>query len=180
MPCTKCEEGKYKWGETGECKYDSLDACESANHKYKMQPTPLGKKTYEEYAKELKEFNLSKVERIDLSSLKELQKQITGMKQGMKWITGKLDEGERYVKELNKYRNFSLSIFADLKKVEPKMHIKAQEILDKFSKAAKDLGVDIGSVSEVKEIKKLIEETEQKIKGTEKLFKKFRQAGLKD
>ena len=59
MPCTKCEEGKYKWGETGECEYDSLDACESANHKYKMQPTPLGKKTYEEYEKELKEFNLS-------------------------------------------------------------------------------------------------------------------------
>jgi len=60
MPCTKCKEGKYKWGETGECEYDSLDACESANHKYnKMNPTPLGKKTYEEYEKELKEFNLS-------------------------------------------------------------------------------------------------------------------------
>ena len=52
MPCTKCKDGKYKWGETGECKYDSLDACESANHKYsKMRPTPLGKKTYEEYEK---------------------------------------------------------------------------------------------------------------------------------
>jgi len=60
MPCTKCEEGKYKWGKTGECEYDSLEACESANHKYsKMKPTPLGKKTYEEYEKELKEFNLS-------------------------------------------------------------------------------------------------------------------------
>jgi len=59
MPCTKCEEG-YKWGKTGECKYDSLESCESANSKYnKTQPTPLGKKTYEEYAKELKEFNLS-------------------------------------------------------------------------------------------------------------------------
>jgi hypothetical protein len=125
-------------------------------------------------------FTKAKGVSVELGSLKELQKQITGMKQGMKWIAGKLDEGERYVKELNKYRNFSLSIFADLKKVEPKMHIKAQEILDKFEKGAKDLGVDIGSVSEVKEIKKLIEETEQKIKDTEKLFKKFRQAGLKD
>jgi len=34
MPCTKCEEGKYKWGETGDCKYDTLQDCEDANHAY--------------------------------------------------------------------------------------------------------------------------------------------------
>jgi len=34
MPCTKCEEGKYKWGKTGDCQYDSLAECESANHAY--------------------------------------------------------------------------------------------------------------------------------------------------
>tara|TARA_R110002153_G_scaffold78134_1_gene200126 strand:- start:24 stop:713 length:690 start_codon:yes stop_codon:yes gene_type:complete len=74
MPCTKCEEGNYKWGKTGECKYDSLDACESANSKYsKMKPTPLGKKTYEEYAKELKEFNLSS-QRFDFNDIKTLNK----------------------------------------------------------------------------------------------------------
>ena len=73
MPCTKCKEGKYKWGKTGECEYDSLDACESANHKYnKMQPTPLGK-TYEEYAKELKEYNLSS-QRFDFNDMKTLAK----------------------------------------------------------------------------------------------------------
>jgi hypothetical protein len=58
MPCKKCDEGKYKWGETGECEYNTLQDCESANHKYKMKPTPLGK-TYEEYEKELKEYNSS-------------------------------------------------------------------------------------------------------------------------
>ena len=74
MPCTKCKDGKYKWGETGECKYDSLDACESANHKYsKMKPTPLGKKTYEEYEKELKEYNLSS-QRFDFDSIKTLDR----------------------------------------------------------------------------------------------------------
>jgi chromosome segregation ATPase len=73
MPCKKCEEG-YKWGETGECEYDSLDACEKANSKYsKMQPTPLGKKTYEEYEKELKEYNLSS-QRFDFNSVKVLEK----------------------------------------------------------------------------------------------------------
>ena len=80
MPCKKCEEGKYKWGETGECKYDSLDACESANHKYKMQPTPLGQKTYEEYAKELKEFNLSKVEKVHLGAMDDLRKAVDKLK----------------------------------------------------------------------------------------------------
>tara|TARA_R110002051_G_C8578615_1_gene476905 strand:+ start:86 stop:820 length:735 start_codon:yes stop_codon:yes gene_type:complete len=34
MPCTKCENGKWKWGENGECKYTSKDACEQANPKH--------------------------------------------------------------------------------------------------------------------------------------------------
>tara|TARA_R110000744_G_scaffold88421_5_gene172403 strand:- start:606 stop:1343 length:738 start_codon:yes stop_codon:yes gene_type:complete len=34
MPCTKCEDGKWKWGENGECKYTSKDACEKANPKH--------------------------------------------------------------------------------------------------------------------------------------------------
>lgn len=33
MPCKKCEK-KWKWGENGECKYDSKDACEKANPKH--------------------------------------------------------------------------------------------------------------------------------------------------
>ena len=75
MPCTKCEEGKYKWGETGECEYATKEACESANHKYsKMKPTPLGKKTYEEYEKELKEFNLSSVYRVELGLADDVEK----------------------------------------------------------------------------------------------------------
>jgi len=74
MPCTKCKEGKYKWGKTGECEYATKEACESANHKYsKMKPTPLGKKTYEEYEKELKEFNLNS-QRFDFKDMKTLAK----------------------------------------------------------------------------------------------------------
>ena len=30
MPCKKCEDGKYKHGETGECKYDTKAECEQA------------------------------------------------------------------------------------------------------------------------------------------------------
>jgi len=73
MPCTKCKDDKYKWGKTGECQYPSKEACESANSKYnKMRPTPLGKKTYEEYEKELKEFNLSS-QRFDFNDMKTLK-----------------------------------------------------------------------------------------------------------
>ena len=76
MPCEECENGKYKWGKTGECKYETKEACEKSNPKKysKMKPTPLGKKSYEEYAKELKEFNLSKVERVELGINDELGK----------------------------------------------------------------------------------------------------------
>ena len=39
MPCTKCEEGKYKWGETGACEYDTLQECEDANASYEEMKT---------------------------------------------------------------------------------------------------------------------------------------------
>tara|TARA_B100001250_G_C19736186_1_gene760872 strand:- start:507 stop:1241 length:735 start_codon:yes stop_codon:yes gene_type:complete len=39
MPCTKCKDDKYKWGESGECKYDSYEECVEANpdHHYEEQ-----------------------------------------------------------------------------------------------------------------------------------------------
>ena len=78
MPCTKCKEGKYKWGKTGSCEYDTKEECEKANKDYykkknttmKQYPTPLGK-TYEEYAKELKEYNLSS-QRVELGLVDDI------------------------------------------------------------------------------------------------------------
>jgi hypothetical protein len=34
MPCEQCENGKYKWGKTGSCEYDSIAECEEANKDY--------------------------------------------------------------------------------------------------------------------------------------------------
>jgi hypothetical protein len=31
MPCKKCDNEKWKWGENGDCQYDSLEECEKAN-----------------------------------------------------------------------------------------------------------------------------------------------------
>ena len=42
MPCIKCGEESYKWGENGDCKYSSREACESANSGYNNE-------TYNDY-----------------------------------------------------------------------------------------------------------------------------------
>ena len=129
MPCTKCEEGKYKWGKTGECKYDSLDACESENHKYKMQPTPLGK-TYAEYEKELKEFNLSKVEKVELALVDDLVSDAKRMKKG--------------IQELDSLRQ-------KMKKVYLNAIDKANTNRSEFGQKAKELGIDPNDVKEYKD-----------------------------
>ena len=39
MPCKECENNKWKWGEDGECKYDSLSECEADNEGYYAEET---------------------------------------------------------------------------------------------------------------------------------------------
>ena len=41
MPCKECENGKYKWGNTGECEYDSMAECEAANKDYYDKVTTI-------------------------------------------------------------------------------------------------------------------------------------------
>ena len=125
MPCTKCEEGKYKWGETGKCEYATKEDCESANHKYsKMKPTPLGKKTYEEYAKELKEYNLSSVHRVELGLADDVEKLTQQAKEQITEIAR--DNG--FIKETEK------SELKDMRLVEKKnvAYEKADEKYFKF------------------------------------------------
>tara|TARA_B110000046_G_scaffold13342_1_gene13094 strand:+ start:22553 stop:23806 length:1254 start_codon:yes stop_codon:yes gene_type:complete len=37
MPCIKCGEDSYKWGEDGDCSYSSLEACQSENSTYNAE-----------------------------------------------------------------------------------------------------------------------------------------------
>ena len=151
MPCTKCEEGKYKWGETGECKYDSLDACESANHKYsKIKPTPLGKKTYEEYEKELKEFNLSKVEKVHLTRMGDLrkaveklktydlEKDLSSLRSQYKTINGALTklkgQAKSFVNDSNKFDGLIDKQWKDYQ--------KASKLSNQLAKDLNELGLD--------------------------------------
>jgi hypothetical protein len=34
MPCKECDNGLWRWGETGECRYESLSECEEDNKDY--------------------------------------------------------------------------------------------------------------------------------------------------
>ena len=43
MPCKECKDGKYKWGETGECEYDSMEECKEANPDHNYEETKTTK-----------------------------------------------------------------------------------------------------------------------------------------
>ena len=163
MPCKKCKDGKYKWGNTGECKYATKDECEKANPKKysKMKPTPLGK-TYEEYEKELKEFNLSS-QRVELGEIDDLRRFISNAEQKLKTATNyhksankvdsqyikvldkwaKLDnEKTQLVKELNSLvkagKDINKEVKADL--------TKAKKSSATIAKQLKDLGLDANTM----------------------------------
>ena len=157
MPCTKCEEGNYKWGKTGECKYDTLESCESANSKYnKMQPTPLGKKTYEEYEKELKEFNLSKVEKVHLGAMDDLrkavdklktydlEKDLSSLRSQYKTINGALTklkgQSKTFVKDYGKFEGKADKQWSDYQ--------KASKLSSEIAKDLRELGIDGNSFTQ--------------------------------
>ena len=135
MPCTKCENGKYKWGKTGECKYDSKEECEKANPKKysKMKPTPLGKKSYEEYAKELKEFNLSKVERVELATIPELIKEGKNAKK-------LINNAKKELQNLKSQARLTADAFDNFMNGP---YFEITQAMPKIRTAAKELGVDV-------------------------------------
>jgi hypothetical protein len=158
MPCTKCEDGKYKWGETGECKYATKEACEKANPKKysKMNPTPLGKKTYEEYEKELKEFNLSKVERVQLGAIDDLKKavsklksydlenQLSALKGQYNSINGALtklkSQSKTFIKDYGKFEGQADKQWKDYQ--------AASKLSSQIAKELRELGIDDSFIQE--------------------------------
>ena len=166
MPCTKCENGKYKWGKTGECKYDSKEACEKANKKKynKMRPTPLGK-TYEQYEKELKEYNLSKVEKVELNAVKDFEKEYNNASE----IHTK---GMRQTTEVDSAANKAL----DLYDAAGKSYLKANARYQEIENAAKELGVDVPS--KIEALKKDISQSLKDIDNASKNLIKIKNTDL--
>jgi len=143
MPCTKCKEGKYKWGKTGECEYATKEACESANHKYnKMKPTPLGKKTYEEYAKELKEYNFSSVYKVELKDVKTLDKlaaQLESVTVSLDKDLLRIEDFAANARDDEELKNEAIDLSAETKKETDKIKEQADKRLDDVLKNGKKL-----------------------------------------
>lgn len=53
MPCEECENGKVKWGKTGECQYDSIAECEAANKDYYEKTTSIVELVIDDDSQEL-------------------------------------------------------------------------------------------------------------------------------
>ena len=53
MPCEECENGKYKWGKTGDCQYDSVAECEEANKDYYEKTTSIVELVIDDDSQEL-------------------------------------------------------------------------------------------------------------------------------
>jgi len=53
MPCEECENGKVKWGKTGDCEYDSIAECEAANKDYYEKTTSIVELVIDDDSEEL-------------------------------------------------------------------------------------------------------------------------------
>jgi hypothetical protein len=53
MPCKECKDGKVKWGESGECKYDSIAECEEAHKDYYEKTTSIVELVIDDESQEL-------------------------------------------------------------------------------------------------------------------------------
>ena len=147
MPCKKCKDENYKYGNTGECKYATKEACEEANPKNynKMRPTPLGKKTYEEYEKELKEFNLSATKRFDFGLAQDLDKaakKSEGLVKKSKKLKEKIDKSRKTYNDLwEKTRT-------ETNEIEKQITLNNKRVKDATT-AAKELGVKVNDIKGV-------------------------------
>ena len=181
MPCKKCENGKYKWGNTGECKYATKEECEKSNPKKysKMRPTPLGKKSYEEYEKELKEFNLSKVERVELGLVDDLAKILDGLKSFDKIIAREGQKAFNAYSEIqaqgNKLDEAYTEAFSFIDEANDEIN-KSVKLVEVIAKQARELGVnpkDIKGTTEVVKVVANLEDTINTLDKYESDFKKI-------
>ena len=200
MPCKKCENDKYKWGNTGECKYATKEACEKANPKnykeMKNKPTPLGKKTYEEYAKELKEFNLSaepKLEKVELGILQDGNKASNEIRANIKQAQDQMNDLGTFVsrvksvtkiiegirneikKELNSYdsalkavRDEKSDLFLTANKIQTGVRV-LEGIAKNLSTIEKDMGISVPGLGD---FNKLIAQAKAFDKTVEKAYNK--------
>jgi len=139
-----------------------------------MRPTPLGKKTYEEYAKELKEFNLSaepkltKVElglvddlKININSLSSNKSILVKVANDMVKINSEITSILPKAKDRAKVGKSMIEVTAD------KIQL-AEKQVGNVEKLVKELGLNINEIEEIKEVEKLIKENKNTLETVER------------
>ena len=111
------------------------------------KPTPFGKKTFAEYEKELKEFNLSKVERVELTLAGDLEKETTTVKNQLKKMQKSADNFLTAKKDAISEREKSFTISQ-----------KSFKIIEKVEAATKELGVKPKDIPAYMELRKAQDE----------------------
>ena len=97
MPCKKCDSGKWKFGRTGKCEYNSKSECETANADYYAEETVHEFTFTEDQMKELHENG---------EVIIEIEKDGEEMKLHFKYPQNNLmDLVNKSQKLTNKYRN---------------------------------------------------------------------------
>lgn len=158
MPCKKCEDDKYKWGDNGECEYPTKEACEEANAEYKKDkkeyseaPSPVNYKNFEEYKEaynkyhKAQEINLSKAQKLELGLIEDAQKIAQKIWNTYTTITKK-------AKGLSKFEDQLTKINSNFKKLKNDIESKIDEYEKLWNaqkaktntalKVAKELGLE--------------------------------------
>ena len=164
MPCKKCDKGQWKWGNRGECKYATKDECETANPKHykkmKHKPTPIGKKSYAEYEKQLnKNYNLStdpKLEKIELGFLDDIKSSMNKAESSLKGMISAINTFDSLNSRSKSLRKEVSNINNDLNTMEEEVRadisngkqaaVDIDNNLEKIKRAAKDLGLNVKDV----------------------------------
>ena len=126
------------------------------------KPTPLGK-TYEQYEKELKEFNLSKVERVELGLVDDFSKELNTLKKFGGNYQDKIetlkDDHKKVLGTIAKFLSKAVEAEKDTKKAK-KMIAEISKTFSEMQKAVKELGININTIEGVKTYTRVIDEVE--------------------
>jgi len=109
-------------------------------------PTPLGKKSYVEYEKQLKEFNLSKVEKIQLGAIDDLNKLGRQFNSALSEIKEAGDAAAKWNEKVEK-----------LGKVVIKLFPKINGLEDEISSQIKGLGLNEKDVPSLKDARESLD-----------------------
>ena len=95
MPCKECKDGKVKWGNTGECKYDSIEECKAANADYyeeELKTTKIVELIIDEESKDLA------IDAISLVSAPAIEENFVYMNKSKNNLTlAKVDEAKKEI-----------------------------------------------------------------------------------